>query len=85
MRSARKGFLIGMLAAVLVFVLLVFTLIAYAAYLTHDPHEDAREKLPSPMFSIRKNPRFEGHTLASLGGQTGNVREGLRHAAGGGL
>jgi hypothetical protein len=37
------------------------------------------------MFSTWKNSRFEGYALASLGGETGNVREGVRHAAGGGL
>jgi hypothetical protein len=34
-----------MLAAALAFSVLVFLgLVAYAAYLTHDPHEGAREK-----------------------------------------
>jgi len=37
------------------------------------------------MFSIWKNPQLQDNILASLGGQTGNVREGVRHAAGGGL
>jgi hypothetical protein len=37
------------------------------------------------MFSIWKNPQLQDNILVSSGGQTGNVREGVRHAAGGGL
>jgi len=37
------------------------------------------------MFSIWENPQLQDNILASLGGQTGNVREGVRHAARGGL
>jgi len=37
------------------------------------------------MFSIWKNPQLQDNILASLRGQTGNVREGVRHGAGGGL
>jgi len=36
------------------------------------------------MFSIWKNSQLM-ILLPGLGGQTGNVREGVRHAAGGGL
>ena len=37
------------------------------------------------MFSIWKNPQLQDNILASLGGQTGNVSEGVCHAAGGRL
>jgi hypothetical protein len=37
------------------------------------------------MFSIWENTQLENYTVDSLGGQTENVREEVRHAAGGGL
>ena len=37
------------------------------------------------MFSIWKTPQLKVNILASLGGQTGNVRDGARHAAEGRL